>query len=110
MNDKRSVEVGRLAQIPSSPLTKWLVVGFCVDVIALLFSPASKLQGALNNEAASWLPEDAQSTQVLEEISAFQSTNEYPAVVVYERPSGITPQDLSAVTGQVARFNAVEPV
>ena len=110
MNDKRSVEVGRLARIPSSPLTKWLVVGFWVVVLALLFSPASKLQGALNNEAASWLPEDAQSTQVLEEISAFQSTNEYPAVVVYERPSGITPQDLSAVTGQVARFNALEPV
>jgi RND superfamily putative drug exporter len=110
MNDNRIGGVGRLAWIPSSRVTKWLAVGFWIVVFALLFGPASKLQGALNNEAASWLPEDAQSTQVIHEISAFQSTNEYPAVIVYERPSGITAEDLSAVSAQVARFDAIESV
>jgi RND superfamily putative drug exporter len=110
MNDNKISDVGRLAWVPSSRVTKWLVVGFWLVVLALLAGPAGKLQGALNNEAASWLPEDAQSTQVVKQIEAFQSTNEFPAVIVYERPSGITQEDLAAVTGQVARFNAMPSV
>src|SRR6478752_6884808 len=110
MNDNRIGDVGRLARIPSSRVTKWLVVGFWIVVVAFLAGPSSKLQSVLNNEAASWLPADAQSTQVVDQISAFQSTNEFPAVIVYERPSGVTPADLAAVTAQVARFNALEPV
>src|SRR5829696_3679577 len=103
-------EVGRLARVPSSRLTKWFVVGFWIVVLGLLFSPASKLPDVLNNEAASWLPEDAQSTQVVKQIADFQSTNEFPAVVIYERPAGITSADLAAVSAQVAKFNALEPV
>ena len=110
MSESRMGDVGRLAWVPSSRVTKWLVLGFWVVVLGLLFSPSSKLQGVLNNEATSWLPEDAQSTQVVKQLAAFQSTNEFPAVIVYERPSGVTPADLAAVTAQVARFNALEPV
>jgi RND superfamily putative drug exporter len=110
MKGNKVGDVGRLAWVPSSRVTKWVVVGFWLVVLALLAGPAGKLQGVLNNEAASWLPENAQSTQVVNQISAFQSTNEFPAVVVYERPSGITQQDLAAVTAQVARFNALDSV
>ena len=110
MKGNRIDEVGRLAWVPSSRVTKWLVVGFWLVVLVLLAGPAGKLQGVLNNEAASWLPEDAQSTQVVNQIAAFQSTNEFPAVVVYERPSGITAEDQAAVAAQVAKFNALEPV
>jgi RND superfamily putative drug exporter len=106
----RAGHVGRLARIPSSRVTTWFVVAFWLVVLGLLVGPAGKLQGALNNEATSWLPQDAQSTQVVEQVAAFQSTNEYPAVVVYERPSGITPEDLASVTAQVARFDELEPV
>src|SRR6476661_3431947 len=110
MNDNRIGDVGRLARIPSSRVTKWLVVGFWIVVVAFLAGPSSKLQSVLNSEAAAWLPAEAQSTQVVDQISAFQSTNEFPAVIVYERPSGVMPADLAAVTAQVARFNALEPV
>ena len=110
MGDTTSGEIGRLARFPSSRVTKWFVVAFWIIVLGLLFGPASKLPDVLNNEAASWLPEDAQSTRVVAQISDFQSTNEFPAVVIYERPSGITPEDLAAVTAQVSRFNALEPV
>jgi RND superfamily putative drug exporter len=110
MEDNKTGEIGRLARIPSSRVTKWLVVGFWIVAVGLMFGPASKLPDALNNEAASWLPQDAQSTQVVNQIADFQSTNEFPAVVVYERPSGITPGDLSAVAAQVTRFNAIDTV
>jgi RND superfamily putative drug exporter len=110
MNDSTTGQVGRLARLPSSRVTKWLVVAFWLVVVGLLAGPAGKLQGVLNNEAASWLPEDAQSTRVVNELSAFQSPNEFPAVIVYERPTGVTPADAAAVARQVQRFNALEAV
>ncbi|WP_461046798.1 MMPL family transporter [Terrabacter koreensis] len=110
MQENKTGEIGRFARIPSTRVTKWLVVGFWIVVLGLMFGPASKLPDALNNEAASWLPQDAQSTQVVDQIADFQSKNEFPAVVVYERPSGITPADLAAVSAQVARFDAIDTV
>ena len=110
MADTRIGDVGRLAWFPSSKVTKWFVVIFWLAVLAAAFGPAGKLQGALNNEAVAWLPADAQSTKVVNQIEAFQSKNEFPAVIVYERAAGLSPQDTAAVTAQVARFNALEPV
>lgn len=110
MAQTRIGDVGRLAWFPSSKVTKWLVLVFWLAVLAAAFGPAGKLQGALNNEAVAWLPADAQSTQVVKQIEAFQSKNEFPAVIVYERPGGLTPADTQSVTAQVAKFNALEPV
>ena len=110
MTETRIRDVGRLAWLPSSRVTKWLVLGFWLVILAVSFGPAGKLQGALNNEAASWLPENAQSTQVAKQIEAFQSKNEAPAVLVYERPDGVTAADLHAVAAHVTAFNALEPV
>ena len=103
-------DVGRFANVPSSRLTKWFVVGFWLVVLAAAFGPASKLQGVLNNEAVAWLPADAQSTQVVQQIEAFQSKNEFPAVIVYERPAGLTAADTQSVAAQVAKFDALAPV
>ena len=110
MTQTRMADVGRLAWFPSSKVTKWFVVVFWLAILAAAFSPAGKLQGVLNNEAVAWLPEDAQSTQVVKQIEAFQSKNEFPAVIVYERPAGVTPQDTQAIAAQVEAFNALEPV
>src|SRR6476661_4534322 len=110
MAQTRIGDVGRLAWFPSSRLTKWFVLGFWLLVLAAAFGPAGKLQGVLNNEAVAWLPADAQSTQVVKQIEAFQSKNEFPAVIVYERPGGLTPADTQSVTAQVAKFNALAPV
>ncbi|TPG12881.1 MMPL family transporter [Pedococcus bigeumensis] len=110
MAQTRIGDVGRLAWFPSSRMTKWFVLVFWVLVLAAAFGPAGKLTGVLNNEAVAWLPADAQSTQVVKQIEAFQSKNEFPAVLVYERPAGLTPADLQAVTAQVAKFNALDPV
>ncbi|WP_240977171.1 hypothetical protein [Knoellia koreensis] len=110
MAQTRMGDVGRFAWFPSGKVTKWFVVGFWLVVLAAAFNPAGKLQGVLNNEAVAWLPTDAQSTQVVRQIEAFQSKNEFPAVIVYERPAGVTPQDLEAVAAQVVKFDALAPV
>ena len=50
-----------------------------------------------NNEASSWLPESAESTQVLEELSETVDPNDIPTLVVYHRDGGLTEDDLAAI-------------
>ncbi len=110
MSSELMGSVGALARFPSSKASKWMVLAFWVIVLAVAFSPAGKLTGAQENDAVSWLPGDAESTQVLHEMEQFQSSDEIPALVVYERTAGITADDMAAVTDQVAEFNSVEGV
>ncbi len=102
--------VGRFARFASGPTSKWLILGFWLVVFVLALSPAGKLTGAQENDSVSWLPGDAESTVVLKEMGAFQSSDEAPAVVVYERPEGVTTDDIAAVAGQVEEFADVQDV
>src|SRR4051812_19019668 len=84
--------------------TKWLVLVFWIVAVAVCGPLAGKLTGAQHNDAKSWLPGKAESTQVLDLQAAFQSPNTIPAVIVYERASGITAADKAAIAGDVQQF------
>jgi len=86
--------------------TKYLVLLFWVVVLALTGSLASKLSGAESNDAKSWLPGSAESTQVLQLEGAFRS-NTFAAVVVYDRTAGLTPADKEVVAADAHRFASV---
>ena len=73
--------------------TKFLVVVFWLVVIGIAGPLAGKLTGAQENDTAAWLPGSAESTKVLEIQQSFQSPNALPAVIVYERASGLTADD-----------------
>ena len=88
---------GRLAALPCGKVSKWIVLALWIVAIAVSFGPASKLTGAQENDAVSWLPGNAESTEVLKASAQFSSPDEIPAVLVYVRDSGITPADLQAV-------------
>ena len=102
--------MSRFARFPSSKVAKWLILAFWVIVMALAFGPANKLTDAQENDNVAWLPGDAESTIVLHEMEPFQSSDEAPAVIVYERPGGATTADIAAVADQVKEFNNVENV
>jgi RND superfamily putative drug exporter len=87
--------------------TKYLVLLFWVVVLALTGSLATKLSGAEKNDAKSWLPGSAESTKVLELEGAFRSPNTFTAVVVYQRPSGLTSADKRVVVSDARRFASV---
>ena len=110
MSDVSSNAAGRLARFASGRRSKWLILAFWVVALVLAFSPAGKLTGAQENDAVSWLPGDAESTEVLHALARFQSSDEVPAVVVYERPSGATTADIAAVAGQLQQFANIEGV
>lgn len=67
--------------------TKGLVVVVWLLVVAVAFPLASKLTDAQDNDAASWLPGGAESTQVSEESQGFRP-EVVPAIVVDARDGG----------------------
>jgi putative drug exporter of the RND superfamily len=97
----------RIAEIPAGSWTKWVVVGVWLVILVLAFPLSSKLTGAEKNDASAWLPGNAESTQVLNVQSRFQSPNIYPGVVVYVRDSGITAADRAKATSDARRFAGV---
>ena len=88
--------------------TKWVVVAFWLLLVVALGSLAGKLQGAEKNDASSYLPGSAQSTQELNEQAAFQSKNYNPALVVYVRDTGVTAADIAKANAD-ARYFATLP-
>ena len=88
--------------------TKWVVVAFWLLAVVALGSLAGKLQGAEKNDASSYLPGSAQSTQELNEQAAFQSKNYNPALVVYVRDTGVTAADIAKANAD-ARYFATLP-
>ncbi|GAA4547165.1 MMPL family transporter [Streptomyces collinus] len=82
---------------------KWLVLVFWVVVLFIAAPFAMKLTDAQDNDAASWLPGSAESTQVLE-ISEDFRPEQIPAVVIYARDSGLTAQDRAEIAEDVSQL------
>ena len=102
--------VGKIAQFPCGRRTKWLVVVFWIVVLVVAGPLAGKLTGVQKNDAVEWLPQSAESTKVFKLSEQFGTADEAPAVVVYERPAGITPADLAAATADKAVFTQIDGV
>ncbi|MDX3642812.1 MMPL family transporter [Streptomyces sp. MB09-02B] len=79
---------------------KWIVLGLWLVVLFVVAPFATKLTDAQDNDAASWLPGSAESTQVLEISEGFRP-EQIPAVVVYTRESGLTPEDRATIEADV---------
>ncbi len=97
----------RIAVFPAGRRTKWLVLVFWLVLVAVLGPLSGKLMGAEKNDTSAWLPANAQSTQVLNLRSQVVSPNVFAAVVVYDRPSGLTAADRAKVTADAASFARV---
>ncbi|MGX1882150.1 MMPL family transporter [Streptomyces sp. NPDC055287] len=92
-----------IARLVCGRRSKWVVVVLWLVAMVLAFPLASKLTDAQDNDAASWLPGKAESTQVLVESEAFRP-EVIPAVVVYARDSGLTTADRARIDEDVAAF------
>ncbi|WP_413756328.1 MMPL family transporter [Streptomyces sp. MMBL 11-3] len=86
---KRRRGVGRLV---CGRRSKWLVVGLWLVLLVVTAPFAQKLADAQDNDAASWLPGSAESTQVLQASEGFRP-EQIPAIVVYARADGLTARD-----------------
>jgi putative drug exporter of the RND superfamily len=103
-------KASRIAAWPGGKRTKWLVLVFWLVIVAVAGPLAGKLMGAEKNDPSAYLPASAESTQELNLQSKFVSKNLNPAVVVYLRPSGLTPADLRKAAADARAFAALPAV
>jgi RND superfamily putative drug exporter len=100
----------RIAGFPCGRWTKWLVVVFWAAVFFVAGPLSGKLNSAQKNDASAWLPKNAESTQVVDLAKRFVPSDTFPAVLVYERNSLMTPADQVKVTGDIRRLAGVKSI
>jgi RND superfamily putative drug exporter len=101
---------GRIARLPAGRRTKWVVLAFWIVVFGLAGPLAGKLNSAQQNDSSAWLPNNAESTQVVDLAERFTPADVFPALVVYERADGVTQADQAKVAADVQRFAGVRDV
>ncbi|MFI0373438.1 MMPL family transporter [Actinomadura sp. 1N219] len=94
----------RLAGLIAGRRTKWAVLALWIVLLLALGPLAGRLGDVEKNDAASWLPGGAESTQVVELEEQFRKDETMPAVIVYERSGGITAQDRAKAAADVSAF------
>ena len=102
MNSRRSIFT-----IATGRRSKWVVFLIWVVGIFIAAGPAqlpTKFADAENNESTSFLPGDAESTHALTATEDLQGGELAPAVIVYERKTGLTPADFAKIREDVAKM------
>ena len=82
----------------------WVFVG------GPLGSFAGQLGSVQENDNAAFLPQTAESTQVLDTLTQFQEQETIPVTVVFQRDGGLEPADDRAVAAYVEELAQVEDV
>src|SRR6478672_3217792 len=91
-------------------VTKWVVLVAVLVITGFMATFSAKLADVQNNEASSWLPGSAESTEVLDELSETVDPNDIPTLVVYHRDGGLTDDDLAAMEAdgkEIAQLDGV---
>ncbi|MGY1616597.1 MMPL family transporter [Geodermatophilus sp. SYSU D00691] len=84
---------------------KWVILVFWLVLAALAAPLAGKLTAEQDNDISAWLPGSAESYLALQRQAELGSDPDtFPAVVVYERTSGLTEEDAEAVAEDAAAF------
>src|SRR3712207_5307148 len=93
----------------SHPRLKWVIVVFWLVAAAASAPLAGGLTDQQENDIASWLPGDAESTIALErQIALGSDPDVIPAVIVYERQDGLTAADNEAITADARAFDGLD--
>ena len=95
-----------LFAVPAGRTAKWVVFFVTFLVFAGLASQGGKFEQAQKNETSSFLPGSAESVKALKQIERFPGGEEAPAVIVYERQSGLTGADKRRIQETVSTLNA----
>lgn len=91
-------------------VTKWVVLAAVLVITGIMGVFSTKLTSVQNNEASSWLPESAESTKVLDELSESVDPNDIPTLVVYHRDGGLTDDDLATMEADGEEIAELEGV
>ncbi len=90
--------------VPALLVIAWLVLGSIAGPFA------GKLVEVQENDAATFLPASAESTQVQELQSGFNPSDSIPVVIVYEFPGQFDPAALEAVVADIEALETIPGV
>ena len=96
-----------VTRVVTGKRTKWLVLLAWVAIALVSLPLAAKLNGATTNDQKSSLPGNAQSARILGLQGRFPNADAIPAIVLYQRPSGLTAQDKALVARDAAAVRAL---
>jgi RND superfamily putative drug exporter len=89
---------------PAGRRAKWIVFAIWFLAIFIASGPANlpgKFEDAESNEATSYLPGSAESTDTLDATESLQNGELAPAVIVYRREAGLTAADHRTIVEDV---------
>ncbi|GAB3942859.1 hypothetical protein GCM10027614_30640 [Micromonospora vulcania] len=95
---------GKATLIAVVVVLAWLVIGGVAGPYS------GRLGEVATNDNAAFLPTDAEATRAQDLAGEFVDRQTIPALVVYERPAGITDADRQRVSADAARFAQVSGV
>ncbi|GIF63331.1 putative membrane protein ActII-3 [Asanoa ishikariensis] len=96
--------------MPAGRIAKWAIVATWIALLVPAFMLAGKLGDVEKNDNSAWLPSNAEATTVLDQARKFQPAETLPAIVIYDRPSGVTPADLAKARADAEAFMALDKV
>jgi RND superfamily putative drug exporter len=91
-------------------VAKWVVLAFWVVLLVPALMLAGQLGDVEENDNSAWLPNNAESTKVVERAEKFGLTETVPAIVIYDRPDGVTSADLAKAQADAKAFTSLEKV
>jgi putative drug exporter of the RND superfamily len=92
--------------LPAGRRSKWVVLLIWLAAMFVAFGAnlPGKFTDAEDNESTSFLPGDAESTEVLAKSEALQGGELAPAVIVYRREGGLTDADRQKIAEDARRL------
>ncbi|WP_405787572.1 MMPL family transporter [Streptomyces sp. NBC_00029] len=100
----------RLASLPGGRVGKWVVLALWAALLIPVLMLAGQLGDVEENDNSAWLPGNAESTKVVERAENFQRADTVPAIVIYDRPGGVTPADMAEAQADSEAFKGMENV
>lgn len=100
----------RLAALPGGRVGKWVVLAVWATLLVPVLMLAGQLGDVEENDNSAWLPGNAESTKVVARAENFQRGDTLPAIVVYDRPGGITAADMAEAQADIEAFKGIENV
>jgi putative drug exporter of the RND superfamily len=103
--------MGMLARIVTARRGKWLVVAGWIVLLAAVAPLGAKLADVTDNRTESFLPAEAESTQVLRiQKERFPGGESVSGLVVYHRPGGLTAADRRVIAEDARRAAEALPL
>jgi putative drug exporter of the RND superfamily len=100
--------VSKLVSLVAGRRSKWIVIAIWIVAVAVMMPLGSKLADETRDDTASFLPESAESTRVVELLdSRFASKETSQGLIVYQRDGGLTAADKAKVAEDARRLEAL---